>query len=122
MKKFKVTATWFDDAYVIIEVNPDVLTPELATLINEFWSDSDSRLADEDDDVVKAVIRLFGATAIGWFMENGGADCNCKDDYWTNRVLEYSEGWPKTVDTLGMRLKTVSVNVPSFDDCDLEEL
>lgn len=122
MKNFKIEATWFNDAYVIVEVNPEVLTPELATMINQFWSDSDSRLAAENDDVVRAAIRLFGTMAINWFMENGGGDYYCRDDYWTNRVLENSEGWPGDAESLGIRLTEISVNTPSFDDCEIEEI
>ena len=36
VKTYIVTASWFEDSSVKLRVDHDVLTPELATLINDF--------------------------------------------------------------------------------------
>lgn len=60
-----------DDVEIKVEVDASILTPELATEINEFYSDYDSRLARSDNDPVKAVLlfafpMLFNALCNGW--------------------------------------------------------
>ena len=71
IKTYKVVAASFDDAEVNLQVDHDVLTPDLATLINTFWSGAEDRLAQENGDVVRAVVRLFGSCAISFFMSDG---------------------------------------------------
>ena len=123
LKDYIVTASWFDDAGVTLRVDHDVLTPELATEINTFWSDADGRLADEKDDVVRAVVRMFGAAAIRFFMDDGGArfdTLGAGDLHWTGRVLEsLVEGWPD-IDSLGILILSADVSAVDYDDVTLE--
>lgn len=120
---YLVTASWFDDAQVRLQVNLNVLTPELATEINTFWSGANDRLSDEDGDVVRSVVRLFGVCAIQYFMRNGGANASASDEVsriWTADVIAaQGEGWPG-VDALGILIKSVVVRVVDFDDVSLE--
>ena len=124
IKTYTVKASWFNDAEVTLQVDHDVLTAELATEINSFWGDADSRLASEDEDAVKAVVRLFGARAIAVLMEQGGADFGNKrpetNKWWTQKVIdEQGEGWPDAED-LGILIQACSVQSVGFDDVDLE--
>lgn len=123
VKTYIVTASWFNDAGVTLRVDHNVLTSELATLINDFWSDNDSRLMDEDGDVVRAVIRLFGQVAIRYFMADGGASFGPHADgdrYWTKKVLEEQrEGWPD-IDSLGILILSAEVSAVDYDDVTLE--
>ena len=61
---YRVAASWFNDAEVTLQVNFDVLTPELAAEINGFWTGADDRLQEEGGNVLLAVVRMFGETAI----------------------------------------------------------
>lgn len=124
IKTYTVKASWFNDAEVKLSVDHDVLTSELATEINSFWGDADSRLADEDDDAVKAVVRLFGARAIACLMEQGGADFGERrpdiGKWWTQKVIdEQGEGWPDA-ESLGILIKSAEVCTVGFDDVELE--
>lgn len=118
VKIYQVSANWFSDAEITLQVNHDVLTQELATEINQFWSGADDRLDQEDGDVVRAVIRLFGAQAIRYFMAEGGASFSPlePDRYWTDEVLkEQAEGWPDC-DGLGILITEAEVPVVGYDD------
>ncbi|WP_052521121.1 DUF2528 family protein [Acidovorax temperans] len=121
VKTYKVVAASFDDAEVNLQVDHDVLTPDLATLINTFWSGAEDRLAQENGDVVRAVVRLFGSCAISFFMSDGGAQTGGGDcRYWTQRVIKAQhEGWPD-VDSLGILLAAVFVGSVSYDEVSLE--
>lgn len=121
LKTYRVKADWFDDAEVTLQVDHDILTPELATLINQFWSDEGDRLAKEDGDVVRAVVRLFGSCAIAFFMADGGASIGGGgSEYWTDRVIKAQrEGWPDS-GALGILICSVFVSSVGYDDVTLE--
>ena len=74
LKTYTVKASWFNDAEVTLQVDHDLLTPEMAKEINDFWSEANYRLLQEDQDVVRVVIRMFGARTISLAMEQGGWD------------------------------------------------
>ena len=74
IKIHTVKASWYNDAEVTLRVDYGILTPALASEINSFWGDSEFRLDEENQDVVRAVIRMFGARAIALGMEQGGWD------------------------------------------------
>ena len=121
VKTYKVVAAWFDDAEVSLQVDLDVLTPDLAMLINGFWSGSEDRLKAENGDVVRAVVRLFGSCAISYFMSDGGARMSwCDSRYWTEKVIkEQREGWPD-IDSLGILISAALVGSVDYDDVSLE--
>ncbi|HBN8470877.1 TPA: DUF2528 family protein [Pseudomonas aeruginosa] len=110
------------DWVVTLEADLDILTPERATEINSFWSESESRLADEDGDAVRAVIKSAARSFIYMFLEIGGAFISGVDQatYWT-RDLHNLEGWGGTTKGspygwCGIRLISAEVDV----DLDLE--
>lgn len=88
-----------------IEVDHDILTPELATQINAFWSEADSRLAEHDDDPVKTVV----ACAMQSFVLSAMNDYN---EHGCMRDLHDEEGWPPEGE---LGLKLISIEVPSRD-------
>ncbi|WOI47710.1 DUF2528 family protein [Acidovorax sp. BLS4] len=118
---YTVRATWFGDAEVTLQVDLDILTPELAAEINGFWSEDESRLAAEDGNVLLAVVRMFGLAAIRCYMGNGGASFGpTTDRYHTAAVIEHEgEGWPE-VDSLGILITAAEVSVVDYDDVTLE--
>ena len=120
---YRVTADWFGDSEVSLEVDPDVLTPELAAEINSFWSGAKERLLAEDGDVVRAVVRMFGAAAIRCFMDDGGASfgpCPWGDRQMTAEVLKAQvEGWPG-IDGLGILILAAEVSAVDYHDVTLE--
>lgn len=123
-KTFTVKAPWYEDAQVTLQVDLDILTPALATEINQFWSDADWRLLEEDGDVVRTVVRMFGHRAIVYLMGIGGAEISCKggDGYWTRSVLtSVGEGWP-SFEELGIVIVEASVPMCGYDDVKLEEV
>ena len=120
LKTYRVKADWYDDAEVTLRVNHDILTPELATQINQFWSDDGGRLEQEGGDVVRAVIRLFGSAAIAFFISDGAQMGGGNSRYWTERVIKAQhEGWPD-VDSLGILIGAVFVGSVGYDDVSLE--
>ena len=122
VRTYTVKAAWFDDAMVTLRVDLDKLTPELATDINAFWSDADDRLECEDRDVVRTVVRMFGAAAIDFFMKDGGASFGAASDIsrWaTEKVLkDLYEGWPD-FDHLGIVIVAAEVSSVGYDDVSL---
>lgn len=123
LKTYRVKADWFDDAEVSLRVNHDILTPELATQINQFWSDDGGRLEQEGGDVVRAVVRLFGSAALAFFMADGGASIGGGgSEYWTDRVIKsQGEGWPDS-GALGILICSVFVSSVGYDDVTLESV
>ncbi len=120
---YRVSADWFGDAEVTLQVDLDVLTPTLAAEINGFWSGAVERLGNEDDDVVRAVVRMFGAAAIQHFMSDGGASfgpCPWGDRQMTAEVLKAQvEGWPD-IDGLGIGIVGAEVSAVGYHDVTLE--
>ena len=128
IKTFKVTADWYPDAQVTLHVDLDVLTPALAQEINAFWSGAGSRLGDDGGDVIRAVVRDFGATAIRCFMADGGASFGPfvpgegEAIRRTQDVIdEQGEGWPDTAG-LGIQILWAEVSVVGFEDVCLEAI
>jgi hypothetical protein len=126
IKKYRVT----DEAenYVELQVDTDVLTPELATEINKFWGNAESRLDEENGDVVAVVARLFGALALQYFQHKGGFSLGHVLTeparlHWTNRVIDFSmEGWPSTSFELGIKIVDALVVPVDFDTVRLSEI
>lgn len=126
IKKFRVT----DEAenYVELQVDTDVLTPELATEINKFWSNAEHRLNEQHSDVIAVVARLFGALALQYFQDKGGHSLGhslteAAQHHWTNRVLDFAEeGWPSTSLELGIQIIDALVSIVDFDNVRLSEI
>ena len=118
---YRVSSHLFSDAEVTLQVDFDVLTPELATEINDFWSGANQRLRAEDGSVVLAVVRMFGQVAINHFLADGGASFGpTSDPYWTQQVIKaLGEGWPD-VDGLGILIMAAEVSVLDYEDVSLE--
>lgn len=89
IKRYNV---WHGDtgADVTLEVDCDVLTPELAAQINNFTTDADVRLAAAEDDVVAAVVAL----AASWFLSYVLDTNECLNTYGMQREFNALEGWP----------------------------
>ena len=122
-RTYRVYQEWHEHE-VVLEADHDVLTPELATLINQFWSDDDERLDVYDGDPVKAVIHFAGTCLINQMLCEGGADFDKSNDtmstYWTG-WLTHQEGWPPA-DQLGIRCVAAEVTTPRFDDLSMDEI
>lgn len=123
IKKFKVSHG--DENAVSLEVDTNILTIELATQINEFWSDARSRLNEQNGDVVQAVARMFGVAAIRAMETDGGVTFSEGDadssKRWTKVALEYEvEGWP-AAENLGIRITMANVYVAEYFSVNMEE-
>ncbi|WP_233007179.1 DUF2528 family protein [Rheinheimera faecalis] len=122
-KTYRVKEDW-KDYEVILEVDHDLLTPELATQINQFWNDDDERLEAENGNPVKAVIRLAGTVLMQEMLAVGGASFSKSDDnsttYWAE-WLASQEGWPP-LEVLGIRCIDADVLTPDFEDVELTEI
>lgn len=114
-----------DENSVTLEVDTEKLTPALAAEINQFWSSDGLRLAEQNNDPIEVVARLFGAAAIRVFMETGGAlrlSPGKEREYWTREVLKAQyEGWPE-FETLGILLVDVDVSAAEYFGVTLEEV
>ena len=103
-----------DDSYneVHLEVDHSVLTKEIATEINEFWSDADSRLSDCDD-VIKDVLKLVFCTIVG-LMRHKGWDCiNSRNAESFTKDFQSEEGWGQC------GIKVTYVDIPQLDFADI---
>jgi hypothetical protein len=124
-KTYMVREDEFDTKIKLV-VDTDVLTPALATEINNFWSGADSRLAANNQDVVLAVIKLFAYAAMHLFLSDGGAQFYCVSGELakriTQRVLDREkEGWPP-LDELGIVVTEAYVALPDYDELTLKEV
>ncbi|MPS96263.1 DUF2528 family protein [Comamonas sp.] len=124
IKTYAVKASWFNDAEVTLQVDHSILTVELATEINDFWSDSSYRLLKEGKDVVRVIIRMFGARTISLAMEQGGWDFSNSSPAAGLRTAQeviddFGEGWPKA-EELGISVIQVAADSVGFDDVELE--
>lgn len=127
IKTFKVQAEYNDMMYVLLQVDTDKLTPEQATYTNDLYgpyslNGGQGRIEDEDGDVVRAVVRLFGALAIQQMLLAGGACFKARGSQaWRNRLeaelaLDFSSN--------GIRVIEAQVEIPDFDTvelCDIPE-
>ncbi len=135
IKHFKVCESW-KDYEVLLEVNLDVLTPARAAMINNYFSDHETRLMDEDGDVIRVAVRLAGSTMIRIMLEQGGAlgftpafknifgenpgacwtqDLHSAEGFGGCEVDEKPYGW------CGMRVIGANVEVPGFFEVELTE-
>lgn len=130
IKRYRVIDDWHDHE-VYLEVDHSILTPERAQEINEFWGGDDDRLDSENGDHVRAVIRLAGSRFVQMALSEGGTSfstaktCAEASQIWS-RQFRAEEGWGGEDDTpygwCGIRIITASVEVPGFDDFELEEV
>lgn len=126
IKKFRLT----DEAenYVELQVDTDVLTPELATEINKFWGNAESRMNSQQGDVIAVVVRLFGSLALSYFQQEGGVMLatpiqEAEARTWTNRVIDFAgEGWTSNSFELGIQIVDALVIPLQFESVRLEEI
>lgn len=134
IRRYLVKETW-KEYQVTLEVNHDVLTEEIASMINGFWSNAADRLAAENGDVIRTVIRLFGQSMIYRMLSEGGASFSITTKnrmtgehpgpFWTED-LHNEEGWggdkPGPYGFCGIRVIAADVDAPGYDDVELVEV
>lgn len=126
LKTYRVSYEDIEFAEVTLQVDHDVLTPALATEINDFWGMCTHRLSAQNGDVVQTVIRMFGVAAINRFLAIGGGDFVGHEakhiEYWTQQVIDHEgEGWPPLAE-LGILLIRADVHIGDYFDATLEAL
>lgn len=135
IKRYMVKEVW-KDYEVTLEVNHARLTPEVATMLNNFWSDSKSRLNAENGDPVRVAIRLFGQSMIYMMLSEGGSTFSVdtgKRSYFDNpgpiwtKDLHNEEGWGGSIEGdpygwCGIRVIAADVEAPGFYDVELAEV
>ncbi|HHA2467504.1 DUF2528 family protein [Stenotrophomonas maltophilia] len=68
VRRYKVEQDW-GDAEVTLDVDHRVLTIDLATQLNKFWTGAEERLEAADGDVVMAVVKMAAAEFLGWVLD-----------------------------------------------------
>ncbi|WP_295367963.1 DUF2528 family protein [uncultured Stenotrophomonas sp.] len=89
IKRYNIERNW-GEGQVQLEIDHNILTPEQAAEINEFWTGADERLDAADDNPVLAVIKIAGAEFMGWVLD-------ANSSYSTEsmqREFDQLEGWP----------------------------
>lgn len=86
IKRYKITQVW-GDIEVTVEVDHSILTPELATEINSFWSGAKYRISSSGGDVVMAVVKRISAQLMRALLELDSIPH-------AQNVLDTSEGYP----------------------------
>lgn len=109
-KRYKLAVGFGEEISVTVEVDHDVLTPELAKEINDFWTSADEVLAAANDDIVLAAVRRAGPYLIGAVLEG----CNL---YGAQKELDEAEGWPPRG---AHGIKIVDFEIPDMGSVDLE--
>lgn len=74
---------------VVLDVDHEVLTPQLATEINAFWTDADWRLQCAGGNPVMAVIRLAAQALMYLLLEDLPGDTRS-----AMNAFRELEGWP----------------------------
>lgn len=86
IRKYQVFQS-FGEISVDITVDHDILTPELAEEINEFWGGAEDRVVAADGDVVMAVAKLIASRFMALLLESDSIP-------WAQGQLDSSEGYP----------------------------
>lgn len=106
-----------DDMSVVIQVDTDVLKPELAQEINKFMSGHAARLSECEGDIYRVVAQLFASYLMCWALENGGIYCSesgHRGPEFIRDVLDWvGEGWPR-YEECGLTIVSAYVNAPDF--------
>lgn len=117
-----------DDNEVTLEVDPSILTLEMAAEINGFHGPARAkdRLSVQNNDLLATVARMFGACAIFCIAADGGADIGegkteAAVAYVKDTLSQEHEGWPR-YEELGIRIVSAFVGAPNYDDVTLEAL
>ncbi|MNZ22924.1 hypothetical protein D3C78_400250 [compost metagenome] len=126
--RYTVKDSW-KDYEVTLEVNHSVLTEERATLINTFWTGHEDRVFQLGNDVVKAVIQMFGQNAICAYLNDNGASFGDGDNWLINKCsqeLRAEEGWGGESEDendpfgwCGIRIVGADVSMPEYDELEL---
>ena len=116
-----------DDARneVVLAVDPGILTADLASEINGFWSGGQQRLQAEDGDVVRTVARMFGAAFIACAQADGGVNFEGDEAvarFCVQQTLDaQGEGWPG-IDQLGIEVQEAHVSSCGYFDVEVLEM
>lgn len=107
------------DMSVVIQIDADVMKPELATEINKFMSGHADRLRECSGDIYMVIAKLFASYFMRWALENGGVYC-CDHDprgpELIRDVLEWvGEGWPPA-EQCGLTIVSGYMNAPDFSN------
>ena len=113
---FRITSPVLDDSEVVLVVDDEIMTEAQAHEINNFWSSSVFRLADENGDIIQVVAKMFGEQVLRYAVGDEGALANSADG--CERYLKYvlddvGEGWPDK-DDLGITI--LKIDVPNVTD------
>lgn len=115
-----------DDNEIVLDVDPAVLTLDVAAEVNNFQGPriAQARLDDQKGDLLATVARRFGAAAMFCMAGNGGvlideAETEAAAQYVKNTLQQEYEGWPMH-EQLGIRIVSAYVNAPSYDDVTVE--
>lgn len=121
LQRFTLEDSW-KDWNLTLEIDREILTEELATLINEFWSGHDDRLDEADGDVFRAVVKMAAERWVYLLLEDGGGVVRegSQAQIWSEKLHDM-EGWGGIVKgqpfgSCGIRLVRADVSV----DLDLE--
>jgi len=129
IKRYKVSQTCGDHE-VWLEVDHDILTPDRAKLINQFWSGSQERISGENGDEVKAVIRLAGIHACGVILadslDGSRYDSSAEAVRAWSMNFHAQDGWGGEIHTpfgwCGIRIVAATVECPGFDEFEVREV
>jgi hypothetical protein len=84
-KRYKLALDW-PDFEITIDVDHAILD-QYAADVNNFWSEADARLADADDNVVIAAIKMAGSVMLDIRMGDN-------NPYTIQREFDRREGFP----------------------------
>jgi len=93
-----------NDIWVVVSIDTDIITEELAEEINNFWTSANEILDASDDDIYQAVARRASQNFFISLL-------NGYNEYSAHEELCEAEGWPPETKE---GIKLISYAIPDF--------
>lgn len=116
--QFRFKGPW-EDYFVTFKVDLTKFTEQVATDINSFWSNADSRLKDSGDDIILAALQLYAAEVLKVCSFNNFIGPEDVETIFTSGRDGYcTEGFPPPSE-IGLEVTRVDVFHFTFDNVEL---
>lgn len=108
MKKVYVI-DWNGDFEVKVEVDHAIMTDKILHEINNFWSEAESRLDDNDGDICVSVLKMLASVCMSEILQNQYTVEGIINQFdWDATFGQRGiEGWPKMDGSAGIKIVDV---------------
>jgi len=113
MKKVYEIECTLNYATMRIEVDHDIVTDEILTSINSFWSGDKSRI-EEAGSLLNAVLKLIAQEAFREMFSENWNTCGIVSHFWDDTTKRGVEGFPPMDGSSGFKILNI-------ESCDIEK-